>query len=639
MADPAQALSRLPAMTKLTMDNITDNVVLMNSLNPDPRLKFILERVVVHLHDFIRETRLTHAELMASLKFLTEESILLTDILGLSMLIDSIESPKLPGATQGTVLGPFHTHDVEDKAVGSQLTSDTNGEPVLALCTVKDLHGKPVAGVKADIWEADSTGHYDMQYPDRDGPDGRCVMHTDENGFFWFKAIVPVPYPIPAGGAAGQLMKKLGRHCWRPAHIHFMLEKPAYDRLITSLYFRNDPYTTTDPVFGVKEGLIVDLEKADKQTADKYGVKEGTAVMVYTFVLVPEQDAVDLRAKQTKHAFDKLGKKVKMRQYTDRSHATTSPIRHVVLRNRNYNNSNEPTLLVLVMTEDVGSWAQGRNVSSFLDMLLWTELDAATITLALLTSSEEEFDTYLASQAAVLATDYASLHLIHHPGYAADRKGKGMGMGMYRMFRHLGGVQHARRVEMARLRNYASLAALEPSHQHLLWIDADVYEVSPGLVQRMLAFSAADPRVGIQTAISHWGDGDGDYDFNAWVGPRTSPDERQRARLRTDKGSWQADSVAGKNSESAESSEIDGLVRLDAVGATVLLMKAHLWRQGLSFATSYLVGTDWQDEGWDAVESEGLCVTARNLINEESGRQGGVGCWGIVDGYTRHSDT
>ncbi|RMZ76897.1 hypothetical protein DV738_g4761, partial [Chaetothyriales sp. CBS 135597] len=319
MADPKQALSRLPVMTKLTMDNITDNVVLMNSLNPDPRLKFILERVVVHLHEFIRDTRLTHRELMAGLQFLTEvgkggqeEFILLTDILGLSMLIDSIESPKLPGATQGTVLGPFHTHDVEDKAMGSLLTSDVNGEPVLALCTVKDLRGKPIAGVKVDIWEADSTGHYDMQYPDRDGPDGRCVMRTDENGFFWFKAIVPVPYPIPAEGAAGQLMKKLGRHCWRPAHIHFMLEKPAYDRLITSLYFRNDPYTTTDPVFGVKEGLIVDLEKADKKTAEKYGVKEGTALLVYNFILVSEQDAIDLRAKQTKQAFDKLGKRAKI---------------------------------------------------------------------------------------------------------------------------------------------------------------------------------------------------------------------------------------------------------------------------------------------------------------------------------------
>ncbi|RMZ76896.1 hypothetical protein DV738_g4762, partial [Chaetothyriales sp. CBS 135597] len=342
------------------------------------------------------------------------------------------------------------------------------------------------------------------------------------------------------------------------------------------------------------------------------------------------------------------------RQYTDKS-LPTSPIRHVVLSNTNYSATTEPTLLVLVMTKDAASWGQGRNVSSFLDMLLWTELDPATITLALLTSSEDEFETYRTSE-AMLATDYSSIHLIHHPGYSDS--------GTSRMFRHLPGVQHSRRVHMARLRNYASLTSLLPSHEHLLWIDADVYEFSPGLVQGMLGFSAANPRVGIQTAISHPGESNGDYDFNAWAGLRSTPSPRQREKLRKDKGYWQAGGVRGKSkhmgelrreielardkqanpesaepSEEGESDQIEGLIRLDSVGATVLLMKAHLWRQGLSFATSYLVGTDWQDEGWDAVESEGLCVAVRNLINEEYGRPGGVGCWGIVDGYTRHSNS
>lgn len=116
---------------------------------------------------------------------------------------------------------------------GSLMSQDANGKPLLVLCTVKDVSGNAIPGVKIDIWETDSSGYYDVQHLDRDGPDGRCVMSSDENGVFWFKAIVPVPYPIPHDGPVGQLLKKLGRHCWRPAHMHFMFEKPGYDNLIT----------------------------------------------------------------------------------------------------------------------------------------------------------------------------------------------------------------------------------------------------------------------------------------------------------------------------------------------------------------------------------------------------------------------
>lgn len=116
---------------------------------------------------------------------------------------------------------------------GSAMSQDTDGEPLLVLCNVKDVSGKPVSNVKIDIWETDSQGFYDVQHADRDGPDGRCVMHTDDSGIFWFKAIVPVSYPIPHDGPVGKLLKRLNRHCWRPAHMHFMFEKEGYDHLIT----------------------------------------------------------------------------------------------------------------------------------------------------------------------------------------------------------------------------------------------------------------------------------------------------------------------------------------------------------------------------------------------------------------------
>ena len=162
-----------------------------------------------------------------------QEFILLSDILGLSLLVDSIDHPKPSNSTEGTVLGPFHTHEAEDLPNGSSISSDPEGEPCLVVCNLKDTSGKPIEGCKIDIWETDSTGHYDVQHADHDGPDGRCVMSSDKEGIFWFKAIVPVPYPIPHDGPVGKLLLKLKRHPWRPAHMHFMFEKKGYDHLIT----------------------------------------------------------------------------------------------------------------------------------------------------------------------------------------------------------------------------------------------------------------------------------------------------------------------------------------------------------------------------------------------------------------------
>ena len=118
---------------------------------------------------------------------------------------------------------------------GDLISHDENGEPCLVVCNVKDVSGNPVADVKIDIWETDSSGKYDVQHADRAGPDGRCIMKSDKDGIFWFKAIVPVPYPIPHDGPVGQLLKRLGRHPMRPSHMHFMFEKEGFDHLITSV--------------------------------------------------------------------------------------------------------------------------------------------------------------------------------------------------------------------------------------------------------------------------------------------------------------------------------------------------------------------------------------------------------------------
>ena len=200
--------------------------------------------------------------------------------------------------------------------------------------------------------------------------------------------------------------------------------------------------------------------------------------------------------------------------YNDTSLPT--PIKHLSLSNSDHTTA--PSLLVCVMTKDSSSWgSDDRNFSSFLSMLEGTDLDASTISLAFLTSSDEEYETY---RTDTVDTAFASVHLILHPGYIDSGGPRG--------FRHSSSIQHARRVEMARLRNYATLTSLQLSHQHVLWIDADVFELSTGLLQNMLNMSDKYPQAGIQTAISLLGDGDGDYDWNAWVGERTKPDEESK---------------------------------------------------------------------------------------------------------------
>jgi protocatechuate 3,4-dioxygenase beta subunit len=264
-----------------------------------------------------------------------QEFILLSDTLGLSLLVDSIDHPKPPASTEGTVLGPYHTHDAQDISTGSSISADPEGEPLLCLCTVKSTTGTPIQDAKIDIWETDSHGVYDVQYEHYTGdkPDGRAVIRSDDQGVFWFKAIVPVPYRIPNDGPVGQMLETLGRHPWRPSHMHFMFEKEGFDHLITcvssnlpfflgprslprpqntdfasALYLRGDPYETSDAVFGVKESLIVDLSTVNAEQAKKYDIKEGSKLLTYDFVLVTDEETKKLRDEEALKAMRKLGR-------------------------------------------------------------------------------------------------------------------------------------------------------------------------------------------------------------------------------------------------------------------------------------------------------------------------------------------
>ncbi|KAK3381025.1 Intradiol ring-cleavage dioxygenase [Podospora didyma] len=324
--DPSQV--KLPPIMDMNAETITENTIAINAGNQDPRAKYVLERLVHHLHDFARETRLSTQEWMTGIEFLTavgqtctdvrQEFILLSDVLGLSLLVDAIDHPKPPASTEGTVLGPFHTHEAELVVPGTQISKDEQGEPLLVLCTVKDTQGRPIDDVMVDIWETDSGGFYDVQHADKDGPDGRCAMRSDKDGRFWFKAIKPVSYPIPHDGPVGKFLKGVYRHPYRPAHMHFMFEKPGFDKLVTAVYDRVDPYITSDAVFGVKDSLIVDFWPLESAVATDYlseSERENISawsILRYDFVLVSEEEAGSLRDLNSMAALARLGKRMKV---------------------------------------------------------------------------------------------------------------------------------------------------------------------------------------------------------------------------------------------------------------------------------------------------------------------------------------
>jgi protocatechuate 3,4-dioxygenase beta subunit len=253
---------------------------------------------------------------MAGIQFLTQtgqistdvrqEFILLSDIFGLSLLVDNIDHPKPEGATEGTVLGPFHTSDAEEMKAGDELSHDEKGEPLLCMCSVQNREGKGIPGVKIDVWETDSEGFYDVQRAGRTEPDGRGVLRSDEEGKFWFKAVVPVEYPIPHDGPVGKLLKMLGRHPYRPAHMHFMFAREGFDNLITALYVKGDRYESSDAVFGVKQSLVVEIGTVGEKEVKEYGVDEGTRLLKWEFVLVSEEETKVLRDKLAKEAMEEL---------------------------------------------------------------------------------------------------------------------------------------------------------------------------------------------------------------------------------------------------------------------------------------------------------------------------------------------
>ena len=257
-----------------TEENSVEVVTGRNKNAKNDRLKQVMEVVTRKLHEAVKELEPTQDEWFEAIMFLTrtgqlcnewrQEYILLSDVLGVSMLVDAINNRKPSGASESTVLGPFHVEGAPELPMGANICLDHKGEDMVISGRILDTEGRPIAGAIIDVWQANDEGFYDVQQkgiqPDynlrgkfRTGPDGR----------YWFRAVKPKFYPIPDDGTVGKLLGALGRHPYRPAHLHYILQADGFETLTTHIFDPDDPYINSAAVFGVKESLLAEFRKVE----------------------------------------------------------------------------------------------------------------------------------------------------------------------------------------------------------------------------------------------------------------------------------------------------------------------------------------------------------------------------------------
>ncbi len=247
--------------------SITDAVRQRVAGSTDPRVRQISDALVRHLHDFVREVQPTQAEWRWAVDFLTrtgamcdenrQEFILLSDTLGVSMLVDAINHRLPGGATETTVLGPFYVQEPPVRELGADISPGIDGKPLYVSGSVRSTDGAALAEAIVDVWHSDGDGYYDVQQlEETHGLTMRARFRTGRDGGFHFRTIMPAAYPIPDDGPVGQMLRAQGRHPYRPAHVHFMIAAPGFETLVTHVFVAGDEYLDSDVVFGVKDSLI-----------------------------------------------------------------------------------------------------------------------------------------------------------------------------------------------------------------------------------------------------------------------------------------------------------------------------------------------------------------------------------------------
>ena len=258
-------------MREFDEQSITQAVIGRLAQSDDPRFKRVMTSLVTHLHDFVRDVQLTEAEWMGAIQFLTDvgqtctekrqEFILLSDTLGVSVLVITLNHPPDHGSAESTVLGPFYWEGAPDMPLGSNLAEGVKGEPTFYSGRVLSEQGKPLQNALLDIWSGDGDGNYDMQIPDETGMKARGRIRTDAEGRYWFRSIRPTFYPVPTDGPVGRMLRKMGRHPYRPGHIHMIVSAPDHRPVTTHLFVAGSQYLDSDAVFGMKESLVAQFDR------------------------------------------------------------------------------------------------------------------------------------------------------------------------------------------------------------------------------------------------------------------------------------------------------------------------------------------------------------------------------------------
>lgn len=263
-------------MDRMTEQELTDDVVARFGNTPDERLREVMQALVRHLHAFAREVRLTDDEWMAGIQFLTatgqisdnvrQEFILLSDTFGLSMIVDMINhSSDTAGVTEPTVLGPFYVPGSPERGFGeSMIEFEDDGEESIVSGRVLSADGTPIAGAVIDVWQNSANQFYAVQQPDVQPPTNlRGIYRSDDEGHYAIRTIRPTPYPIPADGPVGAMLVATARHPMRPAHLHVKASAPGFRSVATHVFDNRSEFLDSDPVFGVKDSLIVEFNPGD----------------------------------------------------------------------------------------------------------------------------------------------------------------------------------------------------------------------------------------------------------------------------------------------------------------------------------------------------------------------------------------
>ena len=292
---------RMPAHELFSEERSAD--VVSAAFDPeDPRLRKVMTSLVEHLHAFVKDVELTWEEWETAVDFLTrtghmcsdvrQEFILLSDVLGVSMLVDAVNYRTRGQSTESTVLGPFHMVESPPRDLGDDIALDGQGTPCLVTGTVTSPDGEPVSGAAVDVWQANDAGFYDVQQPGvLPERNLRGLFTTDEQGRFWFRSIVPRHYPIPDDGPVGELLAATGRHPYRPAHVHLIVTAPGFRSLTTHVFVADSPYIDSDAVFGVKESLVRDFALVDDpERAREVGLANPFRAASFDVRLLAEED-------------------------------------------------------------------------------------------------------------------------------------------------------------------------------------------------------------------------------------------------------------------------------------------------------------------------------------------------------------